>query len=128
MHPLKIALRSRLIAAGVNGGSAIFDTLAPVGQAYPYILFQYIAGREDTREALDSLNEVWQVKAVTPDHTQAGELALAIRAALHRQPLTISGWRHLWTVQEAGLWQTELFNQQPIYHAGGLFRIQRHVG
>jgi len=125
MNALKQAVRDRLIAAGVNGGTAIFDSLAPAGQAYPYVVFQYVAGGDENSSPLDTRSEIWQVKAVTDQHQQAGELAEAIRAALHQQALVISGWRHLWTAHEKPVWMVEAVGQQ-IYHAGGTYRIRAH--
>src|SRR5574341_506459 len=107
MYALKQAVRDRLIAAAVNGGSAIFDTQAPAGQSYPYVVFQYVAGGDENLTALDTRSELWQVKAVTDNHAAAGTLAAAIRNALHDQSLTVSGWRHLWTRQESHLWLVE---------------------
>lgn len=126
MNEIKQAIRDRLIAAGVNGGTAIFDTLAPSGQAYPYVLFQYVAGGDENLTDLDTRRELWQIKAITDNHEQAGVLAAAIRSALHRQSLTITGWRHLWTIQENHVWMVENASRQQIYHAGGTFRIRAH--
>ncbi len=126
MDALKQAIRTRLITAGVNGGNAIFDTRAPIGQDFPVIVFQYIAGGYENLDTLDTRNELWQVKAVTEEHGQAETLAEAIRAALHQQPLTLTGWRHLWTAQEDHVWMVESAARRTIYHAGGLFRIRLH--
>lgn len=126
MQTVKQALRDRLIAAGVNGGAAIFDTQAPAGQSYPYVVFQYISGGDEALTDLDTRSEVWQVKAVTDDHATSGTLAAAIRDALHKQSLTISGWRHLWTLQTGHVWLVEALVHRQIYHAGGTFRIRLH--
>lgn len=123
MQALKIALRNQLIAANVNGGTAIYDTLALDGQAYPYLLMQYISGGVQTTTPLDTRREVWQVKAVSDDHTIAHSLAAAIRAALHRQPLSVTGWQHLWTVQLDAIWQVEVSGRAIVYHAGATYRI-----
>ncbi len=122
MLAIKTALRDRLIAASVNGGAAIFDTQAPLGQSYAYILVQYIGGGDENLTPVDTRNELWQVKAVTDSHTQAHTLAAAIRGALHRQPLSLTG--HLWTTQLESVWMVEQVARKSIYHAGGLFRIQ----
>lgn len=126
MQALKEALRSRLVSAGVNGGTAIFDTQAPAGQAPPYIVFQYVSGGDEPQTPVDILNEVWMVKAVSDSHATAHTLTSAIRAALHRQPLTITGWRHLWTVQVDSVWRVENATHTQLYHSGGTYRIQRH--
>ncbi len=124
MDTLKQAIRARLIAAGIT--DPIFDTRAPIGQLYPLLVFQYVAGGYDNTDSLDTRNELWQVKAVTTEHEQAETLADSIRAALHQQPLTITGWRHLWTVQEDHVWMVEAAARRTLYHAGGLFRILLH--
>lgn len=124
MGEVKTALRNRLIAAGVNGGAAIFDTQAPLGTAYPYIIFQYVGGGDENQTALDTRDEVWLVKAVTDDHSSAHSLAAAIRAALHQQSLSLSGWGHLTTQQLDHVWQVENLSRQQIYHAGASFRIR----
>lgn len=126
MQELKIALRNQLIGAGVNGGTAIFDTLAPAGQAYPYVVFQYVGGGDENQTALDSRNELWQVKALSDNHAAAHSLAAAIRSALHRQPLSVTGWRHLWTIQEDSIWRVESHAHEQLYHAGATFRIRLH--
>lgn len=126
MQVLKQALRNQLISAGVNGGSAIFDSRAPAGQSYPYVLFQYVAGGDENLTALDTRNELWQVKAISDDHDTAHTLATAIRGALHRQSLTVTGWRHLWTLHIDPIWLVESLERDQIYHAGGTFRIRLH--
>jgi hypothetical protein len=126
MKAVKQAIRNRLIAAGVNGGASIFDSLAPAGTAYPYVLFQYVSGGDENRDALDTRSELWQVKAVSNVHDDAHTLAEAIRAALHRQPLTITGWQHLWTLQADHVWLVEGVARDQVYHAGGTFRIRLH--
>lgn len=123
MEALKIALRNRLIAADVNDGNAIFDSQAPSGQPYPYLLFAYMGGGYETLTSTDQRNEIWLVKAVTDTHTEAHTLADAIHAALHQQPLTVTGWRHLWTAQVDQVWQVENAARDQLYHAGGTFRI-----
>jgi hypothetical protein len=126
MQAIKQAIRDQLINAGVNEGTAIYDTYAPAGSAYPYVLFQYVAGGYENLSPLATRNELWQVKAVTDDHMAAHTLAAAIKAALHVQPLTITGWNHIWTVQMEHVWMVELLARQQIYHAGGTFRIRLH--
>lgn len=126
MEALKQAIRNRLIAAGVNSGTGIFDTRAPIGQPYPFVVFQYVAGGYEHLDGLDSRNELWQVKAVTEQHAEAETLAEAIHIALHHQPLMITGWRQLWTAQEDHVWMVETAARRHIYHAGGLFRIRLH--
>jgi hypothetical protein len=120
----KEALRNRLIAAGVNGGAAIFDSLAPSGQAYPYIVFAYVGGGYENQTALDSRNEVWQVVAISDEHSTAQNLAAAIGAALHQQSLSVAGWGHLMTTQLDPLWRVETLNHQQIYTAGATFRLR----
>ncbi|MBZ0304899.1 MAG: DUF3168 domain-containing protein [Anaerolineae bacterium] len=123
MDTLKQAIRTRLITAGVNGGSAIFDTHAPIGQPPPFIIFQYVAGGYENQDALETRSELWQVKAVTDTHGQAETLAQAIHAALHQQALTLTGWQHLWTVQQDQVWMVETAARRTFYHTGGVFRI-----
>ena len=124
MQSIKEAIRAQLISAAVNSGNAIFDTQAPAGQDYPYVVFQYIAGGDENQTALDSRNELWQVKAVSDNHAAAHTLADAIRAALHRQVLSVSGWHHLWTVQTDHVWMIEPVAHRQVYHAGATFRIR----
>lgn len=126
MQAVKLALRNQLLLAEVNGGESIWDTQAPLGQDYPYILFQYIGGGDENLTPVDTRNELWQVKAVSDDHDQAETLAEAIRAALHRQALTLTG--HLWTTQIESFWRVETAFGAQIYHAGGLFRIRWFEG
>lgn len=126
MDALKQAIRNRLIMAGVNGGTAIFDTRAPMGQAYPFVVFQYVAGGYENLDDLDSRNELWQVKVVTDNHAQAESIAGALHTALHHQTLTVTGWQHLWTAQEDQVWMVETAARRQILHAGGLFRIRLH--
>jgi hypothetical protein len=126
MKAVKQAIRNQLIAAGVNGGVSIFDTLAPAGTAYPYVLFQYVSGGDENLDSLDTRSELWQVKAVSNDHDDTHTLAEAIRAALHRQALSITGWQHLWTIQVDHIWLVEGVARDQVYHAGGTFRIRLH--
>ena len=124
MQALKKGIRDRLIAASVNDGADIYDTLAPSGTDYPYIVFQYSGGGDETLSDLDTRNEVWQVKVVTDDHAEAHTIANAIRTALHRQALTVTGWEHLWTIHLDPVWMVESVAREQVYHAGGTFRIR----
>ena len=123
MQSLKEAIRAQLISEGVNGG-AIFDTQAPAGLDYPYVVFQYVAGGDENQSSLDTRNELWQVKVVTDNHEAAHILADAIRAAPHRQSLSVTGWHHLWTIQTDHVWMIESVARRQVYHAGGTFRIR----
>jgi len=104
---LKTALRARLIAAGVNGGAALYDGLAPAEAPLPYVILRYQGGGDEGREALTTLNLLWLAKAVSPSAHTATQLADEIRTALHRQPLTLTGWRHLSTEQVESIWLAE---------------------
>gem|GEM_PF-6008415 len=116
-----MALVNRLTA---QTSTPSYDTLAPFGTPFPYIVVQYISGGYDPQTALDTRSELWQVKAVSDNHATAQTIADAIHSALHRHDLTISGWQTLHMLQTESIWQVEPAQTQPIYHAGGLFRIQ----
>lgn len=126
MLHIKEALRAQLIAENVNAAGHIYDTVAPPNTPYPYVVFTLVGGGDDNQSALETRRELWQVKAVADDHAAAHTLAESIRAALHGQPLAITGWRHLWTVHTEPVWMVESVGRGMIYHAGGTFRVQYH--
>jgi hypothetical protein len=88
---------------------------------------RYQGGGDEGREALTTLNLLWLAKAVSPSAHTATQLADEIRTALHRQPLTLTGWRHLSTEQVESIWLAEAPLRQPLFHAGGVYRLRLHA-
>lgn len=118
------AIRSKLVAAGVNGGVRIYFDLAPDSAAYPYVLIRYITGQIDTIDSADIYNDVWQVSAFTDDPSESLTAMDDIKTALHRQSLSITDGNHLWMAAQTPFRLIEVVNGTRVYQVGLDFFVQ----
>lgn len=122
------AIISRLSAAGVAPAGGVHFDVAPAGTSYPYIVINYIAGGEENFTAVDTRNEIWQVKAVSNSASAARTLQNSSKNALHKQEtnLSVSGYGVMWCRATTPFAIVEDIADQQIYHRGWRFRIVIH--
>lgn len=132
MNVLNTAIYSRLqttsaLTSLLAGTMAIYDRQAPEGQAYPYCVFS-VQGGGDTNDTANRLKNLMVfVRAYTAGPNgaaQGGSIDAQIDAALHLNPLTISGWTNIWLARETDieLVETPPTGQQ-VYTSGGMYRV-----
>lgn len=131
MNALDAAIYSRLQGSAstyLSGTTAIYHIQAPEGAALPYIVWNLQGGGDENLDANRTKNLVVFIRAYARG---AGSAALAgtidnqIDAALHLNPLTVSGWTNIWLARETDIESVELEpNGTPIYTAGGLWRVR----
>lgn len=94
MNAVEEALYNALSSANLGEATGVFNTLAPQGQAYPFVVFTFVLGQTDASAGADGLRLQYDVKAVDDDPSPrvAGAIADAIDAALHFGTLSITGW------------------------------------
>jgi hypothetical protein len=82
--PLAESIFSRLRSVGTLAGESIFPSIAPAGQAAPYIVWQLIASRPDTTlgEASASGIHIIQFSCVAATYKQARDLGAEVIAAI----------------------------------------------
>ena len=107
------------------GGTAIYNTLAPQGQATPYVVFFHSAGGDDNTSPRRARSSVYTVKAVsTVGQLNAGEIDDLVDTLLHEQSLTVTGWGNYWLARVADIAYAEDSGGVLFWHRGGQYRIR----
>lgn len=131
MNALNAAIYSRLqgtaaVTSLLAGTTAIYNLQAPEEQDYPYIVFNVQGGGDENQSQHRTKNLVVFVRAyAAASAAQAGSIDTQIDAALHLNPLTITGWSNFWLARERDI---ELVENDPsgrqIFTSGGLYRVR----
>jgi hypothetical protein len=128
MNAIEQALYEKLISdptlIGMLGGTAIYNTLAPIDQELPFVVFSLSSGREDNLTPLRSVREIYLVKAVARTLYEAGQIADRIDYDLHGTTLNVDGWHHFWLARETIVRYEEITaGGRTIGHAGGEYAV-----
>ncbi|HUW11737.1 MAG TPA: hypothetical protein VM537_18545 [Anaerolineae bacterium] len=107
------------------GGTAIYNTVAYQGAAFPYVLFFKAAGVEANTSPRRVRKLVYVAKAVAQDDLQeAGEIDDLIDVLLHEQTLTVNGWGTYWSARDGDISYAEPGEGGVTYfHRGGMYRV-----
>jgi hypothetical protein len=107
------------------GGTAIYDTQAPLETATPYLIYSYQGGGDTNFIPRAAVDVTYQVKAVSEDQDEANVLADLVRSRLHDAELTFaSPWTAFRCQHTTGYKFLENDGRKQLYHAGGLYRIR----
>ena len=131
MNALEAALVARLAAASgltslLASATSIYNQQAPTAAALAYIVFAYQAGGPTNLSPIRAESLIYLVKGVTRTGAKAaGAIDDAIDAALHNAPLTVTGYTNYWLMREGRMRMVDPDTDgQPIYHAGGFYRVR----
>jgi len=128
MNALEDALYDTLAAhAGLTAlvSTRIYRQAAPQGATLPYVLYELVAGGDENSSPVDSQDLRYRARGVSATSSdEAGDIDDQIRAALHRQALTVSGWENFWTSRENAFRFTETAEGVRRYHAGASYRVR----
>jgi hypothetical protein len=101
------ALYSKLTGASAVTNyvsTRVYDTEAPRGAAFPYLIFNLASGLTPNIIGDEMYNAVYRVTAVSVTSAlHARQVAHAAFDALHEQTLTLSGWTNYHTQVEQEL-------------------------
>lgn len=109
-------------------GNRIYDSIAPVGVAFPLVLFNFQGGSDvSVVGGVRVMNSgLYQVKAVVQSGSNASALPIANRidALLHRATGSAPGGLILASVREQPIAYPEVSKEGIQYrHLGGLYRV-----
>ena len=129
MNALKTGLYNKLAgtAALISelGSTAVYDKVAPQGQARPYVVFSHAGGGLENLNPSELWNTRFLVKGVSDRSRQAGTIAGHIKTTLHLQTLTVTGYTNMVTFMEQEVDYVEtLDNGKAVFHEGAMFRIR----
>lgn len=118
-----LAAGTALISA--LGGTAIYDTQAPLGTPKPYLIYTYMGGGDTNFIPRAAIDVTYQVKAVSEDQDEANVIADLARQRLQDADLTLaSPWTAYRCQHTTGFKFLENKGRKQIYYAGGLYRIR----
>lgn len=128
MKEIDAALYSRLSASATTLygliATRVFNTLAPQGTVFPYVVYNRQAGGPANLTPADFVEEVYQVKGIAQSVGAALNIDSAIWERLHNAALSVSGWTAVSCMREGAFDYSELVNGAAIFHKGGLYRIR----
>ena len=111
-----------LIAA--LGGTAIYHLHAPEGAALPYVVFGWQGGGDLNIDPNETNESVQFVRVYAATDAQAGTIDGLIRARLHRQAITVTGYNTVYCWREGDYETVETTAGSAIYTQGGFYRIR----
>ena len=116
-------LNTQTVNEAAPGG--VFNTLAPQGTLFPYIIFQLVSKIDDHTFNGRFAEAVYMVKAVadSPWPYAASTIDTAIDTALEDTSLTVTGYTHLLCRRTSDFDNVEDLNGKIIHHVGGYYRI-----
>lgn len=127
MNAVEAALYTQLVQTGTDlytlVGTKVYGQVAPQNTALPYVVFQLQGGGDLNDTPTDRLELVYLVKGLSGAGKTAGQVDDAIRARLHTQTLTVSGWTFLGCKREQAIRYTEVVNGKIVFHSGATYRI-----
>jgi len=128
MKALRDAIYSQLTGGtaliAALGGTAIYHLHAPEDAALPYVVFSWQGGGDVNIDPNETNESVQFVRAYAATDAQAGTLDGLIRARLHRQGLTVTGYNTVWCWREGDYETVETTAGSDIYTQGGFYRIR----
>lgn len=131
MNVIEQALYSKLTSTSsittlLASANAVYNEEAPEGAAFPFVIFGEYAGSGDNDSPHDAIQMLYQLKgSATTGFLQAGAIDAAIRAALHRATLTVTGWTNFKTQWESPIKVLEhLPGGGSVFTVGGVYRLR----
>ncbi len=105
-------------------GTKVYNPIAPQPAALPYVIFAFGGGGDANETAIDRLELVYLVKALAATKLAAGQIDDELRARLHQQTFSVTGWTLLACLRESEVQLDEVVNGAPVFHRGALYRIK----
>lgn len=129
MNALDTAIYSKLAAGtalvSALGGTAIYNTLAPRGRAFPYVIFSQQSGAEDNETPRRTTSFYYLAKGVAATLSDAGALADLVDDILHDATLSVSGQTNYWTRRANTVHYLETTTAgEYVGHAGAVYEIR----
>lgn len=126
MNAVEIGLYSALtgygaLANALSDTKAVYNAVAPQGMAMPYCVFVYAGGGLMNINPSELHSLVYMVKAVATSTSVAATLQGYIKAALHNQTLTITGYTNIDTQCEDEIGYVEQTREGATYHHRGYY-------
>ena len=97
---LNTAIYSRLAGTYTSAGTKVYYLQAPDAAVLPYIVFDYVADRDENMTANRTKNAVLFIRAYGTTPAQAGAIDAQIDGRLHAVTLSVSGYTNFWTRRE----------------------------
>ena len=129
MNVTEIGIYNKLAAASglttlLTTTTAIYPHAAPQGTSMAYVVFSYSAGGLMNVNPSELHNTTYFVKGVAAGSAAAAAIQTQLKAALHLQTLTITGYTNVKTFCENEVNYVETTREGTlVYHAGWYFRI-----
>jgi hypothetical protein len=129
------ALYSRLqggtaLTALLAGTVSIYDSAAPNGATYDYVIYNFQGGGPDLQTPANLENNVWLVRGYSRTSAKAAKaIAAAIDARLHQTNISIGSATTFWCAREENVAAVQQgADNQQVWLAGGMYRIRTTGG
>jgi hypothetical protein len=106
------------------GGTAIYHLHAPEGAALPYVVFSWQGGGDLNIDPNETSETVQFIRAYAASDAAAGTIDGLVRARLHRQSVTVTGYNTVYCWREGDYETVETTAGTAIYTHGGFYRIR----
>jgi len=107
------------------GGTAIYNKRAPQSPPSKYVIFQWQGGGYENESPHETVNVVYAIFGIAATQAEAAAIDDKIRAALHGQTLSVTGWTNFWCMREDHIsFVEEDSGGVAKYRAGAIYRIR----
>ncbi len=128
MNVTEIGIYNKLAAASgltalLTTTTAIYPHVAPQGTAMAYVTFNFSGGGLMNINPSELHNPVYAVQGIAASNSAATAIQTQIKAALHEQTLTVTGYTNFHTMCENEISYTEVTREGTlVFHAGWYVR------
>jgi hypothetical protein len=125
---LNTAIYSRLAGTYTSAGTKVYYLQAPDNAALPYIVFDYVASRDENMTQNRTKDCSMFIRAYGTTPGQAGTIDGQIDGRLHNVTLTVSGYTNFWTMRENAYSLSEVdASGRKTFMAGADYRVRLDV-
>jgi hypothetical protein len=122
---LNTAIYSQLAGTYTTAGTKVYYLQAPDAAVLPYIVFDYVADRDENITANRTKNCSVFIRAYGTTPAQAGTIDGQIDSRLHAITLSVTGYTNFWTRREDAFSLTEIDESgRRTYMSGADYRVR----
>ena len=122
---LNTAIYSQLSGTHTTAGTKVYYLQAPDSAVLPYIVFDYVADRDENLTANRTKNCSMFVRAYGSTPAQAGTIDAQIDGRLHAGTFAVTGYTNFWTRREDAYSLVEIDESgRRTYMAGADYRVR----
>lgn len=122
-----VLVANSALTALLSSGSAIYFHQAPANTPKPYVVYIHAGGGDDHLTPTESGDAMYYIKGIAATPTRAGQIAAALRTALHEKETSFSltsPWVMYRSQADSILAYAETTDGVQAWHMGNAYRFR----